>query len=215
MGFEPVRPRARGPKRQGRRRRVCEFRLLGADPGVRSGVLGLRIPRHHSGDGCPVRHLRSGRGHGQRRKRRGRGRRISDYPRADSRRRRQPDRLPDGKSVHQRGLYRPSRMEGDGRPDRLFGRDRDHSGRAVVVRHHLGLAGAGAGSRDLADPALHRHADRGAGVPDHAGQARACDRAGPDAASRRMGQAANRHHAGIDPRRSPEGRCARRTRWRP
>ncbi len=30
------------------------------------------------------------------------------------RRHRQPDRLPDGQSLHQRGLYRPSRMEGDG-----------------------------------------------------------------------------------------------------
>ncbi len=96
------------------------------------------------------------------------------------------------------GLYRPSRLEGDGRPHRLFGGDRHHGGGAVVVRHHLGAAGAGACGRDLADPALHRHADRRAGVPDHAGQARAGDRAGADAASGRLGQAADRHHAGRD-----------------
>ena len=35
----------------------------------------LRLPRHHPGDSDPVRHLRSGRGDGQCRKRRGRGRR--------------------------------------------------------------------------------------------------------------------------------------------
>ena len=33
---------------------------------------------------------------------------LSDHPRAHRRRRRQPDRLPDGQPVHQRGLYRPS-----------------------------------------------------------------------------------------------------------
>ena len=82
-----------------------------------------------------------------------------------------------GNPVHQRRLYRPSRLEGDGRPDRLFGGDRHHGDRALVVRHHLGDAGAGAGGRDLADPALYRHADRRAGVPDHADQACARDRA--------------------------------------
>ena len=51
VGLEPVRLRARRAQRQGRRRRVREFRLLGADPGVRSGILGLRIPRRHPGDG--------------------------------------------------------------------------------------------------------------------------------------------------------------------
>ena len=91
-----------------------------------------------------------------------------DHPRADRRRRRQPDRLPDGQPVHQRRLYRPSRLEGDGRPHRLFGGDRRDGDRAVVVRHHLAAARAHAGGRDLADPALHRHADRRAGVPDHA-----------------------------------------------
>ena len=70
--------------------------------------------------------------------------------------------------------------------------------RAGLVRHHLGAAGAGAGGRDFADPALHRHADRRAGVPDHADQACAGDRACPDAASGRLGQAADRHHAGSD-----------------
>ncbi len=64
----------------------------------------------------------------------------------------------------------------------------DHGDRAVVVRHHLAAAGHRAGRRDLADPALHRHADRRAGLPKHAESARARDRAGADAASRRLVQ---------------------------
>ena len=129
----------------------------------------------------------------------------------DRRRRRQPDRLPDGQSLHQRGLYRPSRLEGDGRADRLFGRDRRDGDRALVARHHLGAARAGAGGRDLADPALHRHADRRAGVPDHAVETRAGDRAGADAASGGLGQAADRHHAGTRLCRRPRPSAA----WRP
>ena len=148
-----------------RRRRVRELRLLGADPGLRPRVLRLRVPRRHPGHRDPVRHLRPGRGDGQRRERGSRGRRLPDHARAHRRRRRQPDRLPDGQPVHQRGLHRPSGLEGDGRPHRLLGGDRRHGDRAVLVRHHLGDAGADPGGRDLADPALHRHADRRAGVP--------------------------------------------------
>ena len=55
---------------------------------------------------------------------------FPDHARAHRRRRRQPDRLPDGQSVHQRGLHRPSGLEGDGRPHRLLGRDRRHGDRA-------------------------------------------------------------------------------------
>ena len=172
-----------------------QFRLLGADPGHRPRVLGLRVPRHHPRHRDPVRHLRSRRGDGQRRERGSRGRPLSDDASADRRRRGQPDRLPDGQPVHQRGLYRPSRLEGDGRAHRLFGGDRRDGDRAVLVRHHLGDAGADPGGRDLADPALHRHADRRAGVPDHAERACAGDRAGADAASRGLGQDADRRRA--------------------
>ena len=49
-------------------------------------------------------------------------------------------------------------------------------------------AGARPGRRHLADPALHRHADRRAGLPDHADAARPRHRAGADAAPRRLGQ---------------------------
>ena len=101
-----------------------------------------------------------------------------DDPRADRRRRGQPDRLPDGQPVHQRRLHRPSRLEGDGRPHRLFGGDRADGDRAVVVRHHRRDAVADPGGRDLADPALHRHADRRAGVPGDAEQSRTRGRAG-------------------------------------
>ena len=129
---------------------------------------GFPVSRRHPRYRGAVRHLRPGRGDGQRRKRGSRGRHLSDHERAHRRRRGEPDRLPDGQPVHQCGLYRPSRLEGDGRPHRLFGRDRDHGHRPVLVRHHLVAAGAGAGRRDLTDLALHRHADRRAGVPDDA-----------------------------------------------
>ena len=49
-------------------------------PAVRPRVLRLRVPRHHPGHGHSVRHLRSGRSHGQRRERRGRGRCLSRPP---------------------------------------------------------------------------------------------------------------------------------------
>ena len=78
------------------------------------------------------------------------------------------------------------------------------TGVMVIVLSWFGIIsvmlGADPGGRDLADPALHRHADRRAGVPDHADQARAGDRAGADAASRGLGQAADRHHARLDAR---------------
>jgi AGZA family xanthine/uracil permease-like MFS transporter len=82
--------------------------------------------------------------------------------------RREPDRLPDGQPVHQRGLHRPSRLEGHGRPHRLLGRGRRHGDHTVLVRHHLAAPGDHTGGRDLADPALHRHAHRRTSVPDHA-----------------------------------------------
>ena len=52
---------------------------------------------------------------------------FPDHPGAQRRRRHQPDWLPDGQSVHQCRLYRPSRLEGDGRPHRLLGDDRRSS----------------------------------------------------------------------------------------
>ena len=110
-------------------------------PAIGHVFSGFRIPRHHPRDRDSVRHLRSRGSHGQRRERGSRGRSLSDHAGADRRRCGQPDRLPDGQPVHQRGLYRPSRLEGDGWTHRLFGRDRDHGDRAVVVRHHLADAG--------------------------------------------------------------------------
>ena len=104
-------------------------------PAVEPRVRRLRVPRRHPGDGDPVRHLRPGRGDGQRRERRGGRRHLPDHARADRRRRGQPDRLPDGQSVHQRGLHRPSRLEGDGRAHRLLGRHRRRGAGAALVRH--------------------------------------------------------------------------------
>ena len=50
------------------------------------------------------------------------------------------------------------------------------TGIMVIVLSWFGiisvLLALDAGGRDLADPALHRHADRRAGVPDHADRAR-------------------------------------------
>jgi hypothetical protein len=105
------------------------------DPGGRSRLFRLQVPRRHPGHRDSVRHLRPRRGDGQRRERRRGGRFVSDHAGADRRRRHQPDRLPDGQSVHQRRLHRPSRLEGDGRPDRLFRRDRRDGAGADLARH--------------------------------------------------------------------------------
>ena len=164
---------------------------------------GFEYPRHHPGHRDPVRHLRPGRGDGQCRERGSRGRLLSDHARAHRRRRGQPDRLPDGQSVHQRGLYRPSRLEGDGRPHRLFGGDRRDGDRAVLVRHHRADVVAHPAGRDLADPALHRHADRRAGVPGNAEEPRARDRARARAAPCRLGQGADRRRARRRPAPAP------------
>ena len=165
----------------------------------------VQISRRHPGHRDSVRHLRSGRGDGQRRERGRRRRRFPDHAGADGRRRDQPDRLPDGQSVHQRRLYRPSRLEGDGRADRLFGGDRHHGDAADLVRHHRRDDGADPGRRDPADPALHRHADRLAGVPGNAASSCAGDRAGAAAADCSLGQDADRQRTGRgwhQPRRS-------------
>src|SRR6195952_2261490 len=47
----------------------------------------------------------------------------------------------------------------------VLGGDRADGPGAVVVRRPRALDGGDPGRRDLADPALHRHADRRAGVP--------------------------------------------------
>ena len=110
----------------------------------------------------------------------------------DRRRRGQPDRLPDGQSVHQRRLHRPPGLEGDGRAHRLLGGDRHHGDRA---RRWFGIISlmlvADPGRRDLADPALHRHADRRAGVPGDRRKSHApAIVLALDAAPRGLGQAA-------------------------
>jgi len=57
-----------------------------------------------------------------------------------------------------------------------------------------------------ADPALHRHAGRRAGVPDHAGQTCAGDRAGADTAPRCLGQDTGRRRADCRRYRRCDGR---------
>ena len=73
------------------------------------------------------------------------------------------------------------------------------TGVMVIVLSWFGvialMLGADPGGRDLADPALHRHADRRAGVPGDAEAPCARDRAGAHAASRGLGQAADRQRA--------------------
>ena len=81
------------------------------------------------------------------------------------RRRHQPDRLPARQSLHQRRLHRSSGMEGDGRADRLFGGDRRHGPGADLARDRRARVEPDPGRRDPADPPLHRHADRLAGLP--------------------------------------------------
>ena len=97
---------------------------------------------------------------------------------AHRRRYREPDRLPDGQSVHQRGLHRPSRLEGDGRRHRLF----RATGVMVIVLSWFGIIAVFVAhpAGRTADTALHRHADRRAGVPGDAEAPCAGDRAGAD-----------------------------------
>ena len=66
---------------------------------------------------------------------------------------------------------------------------------AVLVRHHCAGVDADPDRRDLADPALHRHADRRAGLPGIAEEPRARRHPRAHAASRRMGQTADRQFA--------------------
>ena len=73
-----------------------------------------------------------------------------------------------------------------------------------LVRHHRGDVVADPGGRDLADPALHRHADRRAGVPGDAEEPCARDRAGADPAPRGLGQAADRQLARRRPAPTPQ-----------
>ena len=72
------------------------------------------------------------------------------------------------------------------------GRDGDP---AVVAGRHLGDGVAGAGGGDLADSALHRHADRRAVVPGDAKEPRAGDHPGAGPAPGGVGQAADRRRA--------------------
>ena len=65
--------------------------------------------------------------------------------------------------------------------------DRHHGDPALLVRHDLGDAGADSERGDPADPALHRHADRLAGVPGNAATARAGHRPGARAAPGGLG----------------------------
>jgi AGZA family xanthine/uracil permease-like MFS transporter len=74
------------------------FEYLGGDPGHRDSL----------------RHLRSGGSARQRGERADGGRQLPDHPRAYRRRGREPDRLPDGQPVHQRGVHRAPGLEGEG-----------------------------------------------------------------------------------------------------
>jgi AGZA family xanthine/uracil permease-like MFS transporter len=73
------------------------------------------------------------------------------------------------------------------------------TGLMVIVLSWFGIIAlllvAGARGRDLADPALHRHADRRAGVPGDAAEPCARDRAGADPAHRGLVQDSDRRRA--------------------
>ena len=74
------------------------------------------------------------------------------------------------------------------------------TGVMVIVLSWLGvislMLGPDPGGRHLAHPALHRHADRGAGLPGDAQEPRPGHRAVAHAAPGRLGQAADRQLAG-------------------
>ena len=93
LGLEPRRAQLWRSDPLGAFRLACPLRLFRAAPGHRPCVLGLRIPRHHPGDGDSLRHLRPRRSDGQCRERLGRRRFLPDDARADGGWRHQPYRL--------------------------------------------------------------------------------------------------------------------------
>ena len=164
-------------------------------PAVGHVFSGFKWLGDHPGDRDSVRHLRPCRSDGQCRERRGGRRLVSNHAGADRRRRRQPDRLPSRQPVHQRCLYRPSGLEGDGRAHRLFRRDRRDGAGADVAWHRRARQQLDPGGRDPADPALYRHADRLSGLPGDAEESCAGDHSGHAAADRRLGQNHDRRRA--------------------
>ncbi len=156
---------------------------------------GARRHRTVAGHRRAARHLQFHRGHEQCRERGGRRRRLQPAPdsvgRRDRRHRRRAARQP----VPAGGLYRPSRMEGGRRPDRLFAGDRRGDRCRMLSRPDRAPAGGHSAGRDPADPALYRSRHRRTGVPGNAAAACAGDYPGDPAEHRRLGPDHDRRRA--------------------
>ena len=143
-------------------------------PDLRIDMLfnGLAAPRAAAGHRDPAGRLQLHRGDEQRRERRGRRRQLQPAQRAAGRRRRRGHRLGVRLAVPARGLHRPPRLEGRRRPRGLLAGQRRRHRNPLLPRPFRGARRAAAGAGDRADPALHRPADRCAGVPGGAATAR-------------------------------------------
>ena len=166
-------------------------RLHGADGGGRiarrvrsaaAGLLGRRDhgPRRHlaaPGDRHTARRVQLHRGDEQRRERGRRRRQLQSAPHSPGRRARRRGRLRARQPVPASSVHRSPRLEGGGRPHRLFARDRDRDRAGVLPRPDRAPARDHSAGRDPADPLVHRPGDRRPGVP---GVARpACAGGGP------------------------------------
>ena len=114
-------------------------------------------------------------------------------------RRRRDRRLGAGLPVPARGLHRPPGLEGRRRPHVVLAGVRRRDRAAVLPGHVLAARRAAAAGRDRPDPALHRAADRRAGVP-----------GGAEGALRRGGDGDHPEHRGVgdgaDEQRAGRGR---------
>ena len=118
-------------------------------------------------------------------------------------------------AVPARGLHRPPGLEGRRRPGRLLAGQRCGHRNPLLPRPFRCARRAAAGARDRADPALHRSADRRAGVPGGAAAARRRGGRRDPAQPRAVGQRPDRQRAqrrGHLGDRGRDGRAQRRRR---
>ena len=108
----------------------------------------------------------------------------------------QLDRLPDGQSIHQRGLHRAPRLESDGWQDWLLGGNRRDGDHLIVVRYYLRDDGVNSRSGNFSNPPLYRHADWSAGFSRKSEITCPGYHSRADAASSRVGQAPDRQFSG-------------------
>ena len=124
------------------------------------------------------------------------GDQFPNHSRAHGRWDNQPDRLHDGKSVHQRRLHRTSGLESNGRTHWLLRGHGNHGRALVLVWNDFAHVGFDSDRRHSADSVVHRYVDWFASVPGDTEGACACHRFVTDAASGELGRDAHQWRAG-------------------